>query len=63
MKTMSEKAEILVQCIENEIMENGGKTIDFHKHSVRCALDIICGKNNSLFSTHSKREIFLQIKK
>ncbi|XP_043484955.1 cytochrome P450 4C1-like [Leptopilina heterotoma] len=42
MKTMSEKAEILVQCIENEIMENGGKTIDFHKHSVRCALDIIC---------------------
>ncbi|XP_051155943.1 cytochrome P450 4C1-like [Leptopilina boulardi] len=42
METMSEKAEILVQCIENEIKMNIGKSIDFYKHSVRCALDIIC---------------------
>ncbi|XP_051155980.1 cytochrome P450 4C1-like [Leptopilina boulardi] len=42
METMSEKAEILVECIENEIKENAGESIDFYKHSVRCALDIIC---------------------
>ncbi|XP_051155970.1 cytochrome P450 4C1-like [Leptopilina boulardi] len=39
---MSEKAEILVQCIENDIQKNAGEAIDFYKYSVRCALDIIC---------------------
>ncbi|XP_051155929.1 cytochrome P450 4C1-like [Leptopilina boulardi] len=39
---MSEKAEILVQCIENELKRNSEKSIDFFKYSVKCALDIIC---------------------
>ncbi|XP_051155958.1 cytochrome P450 4C1-like [Leptopilina boulardi] len=39
---MWEKAEILVQCIENELKGNSGKSIDFFKYSIKCALDIIC---------------------
>lgn len=41
-ETMSEKAEILVECLENELKNNAGESIDFYRHSVRCALDIIC---------------------
>ncbi|XP_033213837.1 cytochrome P450 4c3-like [Belonocnema kinseyi] len=37
-ETMSEKAEVMVKCIEDEIKENPGKPIDFYVHSLKCAI-------------------------
>lgn len=42
-ETMSEKADILNQIIEETINANPGKPIDFFELAIGCALDIICG--------------------
>ena len=42
-ETMSEKAEILNEIIEEKIKENPGEPIEFFQLAIRCALDIICG--------------------
>ena len=42
-ETISEKAEILNQIIEEEIKKNPGKPIEFFSLAVRCTLHIICG--------------------
>ena len=42
-ETMSEKAEILNQIIEEKIKQNPNEPIDIFKLALKCALDIICG--------------------
>jgi len=40
---MSEKAEILIKCLEKEIAKNPGKAIDIFPFANNVALDVICG--------------------
>lgn len=48
---MSEKAEILKQCIKSQLEKDPTKPIDMFVLMTRCALDVICGNYKTI--THN----------